>query len=525
MRRPIRKLSAFLCCLLCILSAAEIHSPVFAESSAPEEVLSEESESVPEEDITLSVSIFENVSRDWILPPMQLDCPAGTGLSGLMNRLVQYAYLEGAAVRGGRIISLTDSIGRIYSSEGETEENGEEQTQWLLILNGMELTSFDEESGMTFSDGDTLQLVYSASSVSNTTASAVSAPSRSLSDTTHEFPWSSDYDAAITAGCGWLKSNSTDTETLTVLGAAGYSVDYKYLSRILRTVSEQENPSALELAQDILSVSFSGISAENFSGKNLLQTLSAYPDMGRLDTVYGLLAYDCNGYTVSADALNSRDAMINVLMAGQNEDGGIAEIQGEESDVYLTALSLAALAPYRDDESIGPCIERALTWLSGEQHSNGLYYNGAEPSCRETSAVILALGSLSVSLADSRFSPDGKNMLDALMRFYTEGTGFSETRSRAPDAETTRLSLLALCSQKTHRNPLVLRSPVTGNGSLDFSASEEESTVSESEEENEAVRSRFHSGLIGAVLGGSAGIISMLGLLLYLKEKHEHPRD
>ena len=526
MRRTIKKGTAFLCSLLLLLSrgasAVSAGETAKAIETNAVEVSEETAAEEEKEDISLTVSIFENIEREWILPPMQLACESDIGLSGLMDKLVQYAYLNSATVRGGRLISLVDPFGQTYTSNGEEDK-------WLIILNGIERTSLTDapEDGepFHFSDGDTLQLVYSSLTTSENTASTASSPSRSLSDTPDELPWDNSYDSVISSACGWLKNNSDSVETLTALGAAGYSVDYKYLSRILQRIRSEDSPTALELAKSVLAISFSGISAENFSGEDLVKKLSEYPDMGRLDTVYGLLAYDCNNYTIPDDALNSRDAMINIIMAGQNADGGISETQGEPSDVFLTALSLTALAPYRDDDSIGPCIERALDWLSGEQHSNALYYDGAVSSSRQTSAVILALGSLSVSLADSRFSKNGIHMLDALMRFYSDGSGFSEKRGDTPDAESTELALLALCSQKNRRNPLVLRSPVTGSGSINFSSSDEETDSSSEAKTDSDARTRMHSGLIGVILGGSGGIAVMLGVILWMKEKFGHHSD
>ena len=117
------------------------------------------------------------------------------------------------------------------------------------------------------------------------------------------------------------------------------------------------------------------------------------------------------------------------------------------------------------------------------------------------------------------------NPFSVQLRFYSDGSGFSKKRGDTPDAESTELALLALCSQKNRRNSLVLRSPVTGSGSIDFSSSDEETDSSSETKTDSDVRTRMHSGLIGAILGGSGGIAVMLGVILWMKEKFGHHSD
>ena len=245
----------------------------------------------------------------------------------MIETLERYAYLEDAVISDGQLLSLTDDAGTLYDGGPDQED------EWLMILNGIEQDSLKymtDENGdlvdFAFQDGDTLQLVFSSTDTSNMEMQSVSTPSHSLSTADDVLPWDTEYDNALRAGCGWLKTNSDSALALTTFGAIGYTVDYKYLTRILRNIYQQQTPTGIELALNILCVSFCGISAENFS-QNLLDTLISFPDLDRTATVYGLLAYDCNSYDVPADALNSRDAMLNVIMAGQNPDGGITNIQ------------------------------------------------------------------------------------------------------------------------------------------------------------------------------------------------------
>ncbi len=514
MNRCRRLIAALLSLLLLSGGAPSVYAaepPTDSSSS-----LSETGEESSAAAINLTVSIFENVGRRWLLSPTQLSVPGGTGLDGLLHILSQYAFLQEAKTEGNEILSITDEDGDVFPSNASVGNN------WIVIINGIEYAGDNTSPPpASFASGDTVQLVYESGGTAETDLSSVAVPDRNLSSATESIPWEDQYADALSSASSWLKNNAENPFSLTVLGACGETVDHKYLTRILRSISENTNPSGVELPEDIMAVTFSGISAENFSGRDLIEEILLFPDLGRIESILGLIAYDCNHYEIPTDALNSRSAMINVIMAGQNQDGGISEVQGEQSDVLLTALALIALAPYRDDETVGPSIEKALQWLSEGMESDCLYSDDGAPSCTATSAVILALSSLSVPLTDERFCVGGENLLHALMQFYAEGTGFSERTGLSPTVEATGMALLALESQRTGRNPLILTSRITDSGTIDFSVSEpsEETTSSEPLLDNET-RMKVRVGLIAAVSGASVAVLAMLGVILHLRNKY-----
>ena len=519
MKRCRRLLSALLALLLLSGGPVSVPSSILAAaaSDAVSESAAESGEESAASSISLTVSIFENVGRRWLLSPTQLSVPDGTGLGSLLSVLNQYAFLEDVRMDGSEILSITDEDGDVFPANPSVGNN------WIMVVNGIE---YPGEEGLTppaaFSDGDTVQLVYESGGTAETDLSAVSTPDRTLSSATGSLPWEDSYEYALTTGSSWLRANVQTPFALTVLGACGVTVDHRYLTQVLREISEDTSPSGTQLAQDILAVTFSGISAENFSGRDLIAEMLPYPDLGRIESILGLIAYDSNQYEIPTDALNSRSAMLNVIMAGQNEDGGIAQVQGEESSVILTAFALISLAPYRDDATVGPCIEKALQWLAGEMGEDCLFSDQQFPSCTATGAVILALSSLSVPLTDERFTVGDQNLLTALMQFYNEGTGFSERTGRDPDAEATGMALLALESQRTGRNPLVLSSPITGSGTIDFSVSETVSEESSSEPLlDQETRMKVRVGLVAAVGGAAVAALAMLGVLLHWRNKYK----
>jgi len=516
----IKKLTAILCALL-LLSAPVSSVPVFADGDTG---IALAEEVVERADIRITISIFENISGSYLLPPLQLTAKEGDTIEDVLLTLINYAYLEDAVVSEGQLLSITTEDGSIFKLDARDE------ALWKIAVNDTlydilptVLSEAGEETPFVFQDGDEIGLLFYSNARPESELGDIEAGELPGNTTTDTIPWESAHNAALSSGANWLKQNDLSVSTLAALGAAGISVEHKYLTRVLRSINETEATDGLTLAEHILCVSFSGISAENFSGKDLLTKLYAFPDLDRLSSVVGLLAYDCNGYTVPADALNARSAMINVIMAGQNEDGGIAHQKGQESDLLLTALSLTALAPYRDEEAIGPCVEQAIDWMASQITTVGNYYKDGTASCTATAAVILALESLSIPLSDERFCPEGNDLLSGLMDFYQQGAGFSERKDKSSDPAATVMALLALSAQKTERNPLILRSPVTGSGSIDLTSSLPELPEEEPSSQpviDEETRHSFTVGLIGAIGGISVGVLLMLCVLLRLRRKH-----
>ena len=90
------------------------------------------------------------------------------------------------------------------------------------------------------------------------------------------------------------------------------------------------------------------------------------------------------------------------------------------------------------------------------------------------------------------------------------------------------LSQAAACSQSGTNNDDETKggTPSESTNENGGSSSSDEETDPSSEEKTDSdVRTRMHSGLIGAILGGSGGIAVMLGVILWMKEKFGHHSD
>ncbi|MBQ3940906.1 MAG: hypothetical protein II723_07325, partial [Oscillospiraceae bacterium] len=64
------------------------------------------------------------------------------------------------------------------------------------------------------------------------------------------------------------------------------------------------------------------------------------------------------------------DEVIDALLRVQCADGGWT-LMGEYGDPDVTAMTLQALAPYRQQQAVGQAVSRAVDWLSSKQLPSG----------------------------------------------------------------------------------------------------------------------------------------------------------
>lgn len=97
--------------------------------------------------------------------------------------------------------------------------------------------------------------------------------------------------------------------------------------------------------------------------------------------IFGLIALDSARFAVPEDAVYTRAAILQALVAAQEPEGGFGLTVGN-SDVDLTAMTLQALAPYQNSTvtytgtsgesvTIREVVRRALAWLSDQQTAEG----------------------------------------------------------------------------------------------------------------------------------------------------------
>lgn len=138
---------------------------------------------------------------------------------------------------------------------------------------------------------------------------------------------------------------------------------------------------------------------------------------------------------------------IDSVLSLQCPDGGFG-FGGENGDVDVTAMMLAALAPHQKDALVSAAVERALTFLSNRQLTDGGFFTAGSYNSESISVVIIALSSLGIDCeTDSRFQK-GEGLLGALLHFYSEEGGFRHTSDGNVNELATAEGLCALVAMR-----------------------------------------------------------------------------
>lgn len=193
-----------------------------------------------------------------------------------------------------------------------------------------------------------------------------------------------------------------------------------------------------------------GIDVQDFNGFDFVAQVQKTTDYGNTlhlaTDILFLSSYDFN--SINKETLNKN---IQTLLASQRDDGGfnvyLEPIEGEDfewtktGDVDATAIVLAALVPYQEEEDIVPIIETALHFIKASQKPNGGFGGPWGDSAESTAQVIIALTSLGID--PLTYIQEGKTPLDGLMAYAGENGGFINYAGEE-DPMTTWQSALAL---------------------------------------------------------------------------------
>jgi len=115
-------------------------------------------------------------------------------------------------------------------------------------------------------------------------------------------------------------------------------------------------------------------------------------------------------------------------------------------------MALIALSAYNDREEVKTVTERALARLSSMQNDTGGFSNYGIENSESTSQVIMALTALGISHDDSRFVKNGVGLLDNLLSYHIDGSGFSHVKGEEVNLMATEQALCALVAVKHMEN-------------------------------------------------------------------------
>ena len=185
-------------------------------------------------------------------------------------------------------------------------------------------------------------------------------------------------------------------------------------------------------ARAIMVLTALGADPRTFTDYDLFEPLADMNNVtsqGMNGAIWALLALDSHDYNVpivegveDAD-LATRDTLYEYLADAYLEEGGWA-LRGTIPDVDITAMTIAALAPYyEENEDIHDKIDQAIKWLMNHQNEDGTFSalnpdGSTTPTAESTAMVVIALTSLGIDPAtDSRFIKDGNSVMTGLCSF------------------------------------------------------------------------------------------------------------
>ena len=246
------------------------------------------------------------------------------------------------------------------------------------------------------------------------------------------------------------------------LARSGVKVPQKYFAAYYENVEAavREKNGVLsdrkytEYSRTVLALTAIGKNPADVAGFDLLKPLADFEQVTRQGingTIFALLALDSGNYEIpenpDAAVQATRQMYVDELLARALPDGGWT-LTGGEPDVDITAMTLQALAKYRDQADVTAAVERGLAVLSSLQEPDGGYVSWGSSNSESVAQVIVALTELGVPLDDERFTKNGITVEDALLRFAQENGAFVHVRdgSGGDDGMATEQAFYALAA-------------------------------------------------------------------------------
>ncbi|WP_304442368.1 DUF4430 domain-containing protein [Sporosarcina sp. P21c] len=172
---------------------------------------------------------------------------------------------------------------------------------------------------------------------------------------------------------------------------------------------------------------------------------------GNNGIIFALIALDSNNYEVPKDAKWNREKLVAELLSNQKVDGSwsLETTTSGTTSVDITAMALAALAPYKEHADVKNAINNTVAFLSKAQGPEGGYHESfaGGVSSEATAQVIIGLTANGFNPRSDAFTKNNKNLLDHLLSFKASDGGFkhlvTEQQSNGMATEQALLALVA----------------------------------------------------------------------------------
>ncbi|OOQ93290.1 cell wall anchor protein [Bacillus cereus] len=170
-----------------------------------------------------------------------------------------------------------------------------------------------------------------------------------------------------------------------------------YVKPVAEKVKKRLNRfSATDLARTIIMMNAMNVDPTKVEGQNLVQNLF---ESDKVNSVTGyaftLLALDTKKYEVPVEAKWNRATLVQALLQAQHTDGGwtydSSSSKESASNVDVTSMVLAALAPYQEQQDVKPAIQKAVDYLYKQQLGNGGFAADGQENSNSTAQAIIGL--------------------------------------------------------------------------------------------------------------------------------------
>lgn len=230
--------------------------------------------------------------------------------------------------------------------------------------------------------------------------------------------------------------------SLFTLLRAGASLSQSDLDSYYASITQQLESGGRMLPTDyfrvVVALLAMGKDPTDVAGMDLIEALYNYPNLDRMASnmmSYTLLALDTKDYEVPQDARWTRETLIEKILTFQNANGGFGLSSADTVSVDVTAMTLQALAPYRDMERVGLAFDRALEYLRSQMTSDCGYINEGDDNGCTAAQVLTALAVAGIDPLDpdNGFTHGNYNLVTKLDQFKRESGFTTFMSSDQPD--------------------------------------------------------------------------------------------
>ncbi|MCR4437227.1 MAG: S-layer homology domain-containing protein [Eubacteriales bacterium] len=188
-----------------------------------------------------------------------------------------------------------------------------------------------------------------------------------------------------------------------------------------------------EFERMTLGVLAAGGDPTNIGGYNMIKQIynADLASQGINAVIFGLIAVDAGNYDVPSDARWTREKMIEFILGHECSTGGWA-LSGDTGDPDITGMAMTALATYYNmREDVKSAVDRAVDYLSSIQRSDGGYDSWGSTNSESCAQVIMGLCANGMDPTGPKFTKDGGNLVQAILRFKASDGGFKHIMSEA----------------------------------------------------------------------------------------------